>query len=328
MLPPGNPECAPDGPAMLRAVSHRMWPKLSAQLRDETGIDNGFRQSGCIEVRLSGAADQLRDEMDIWRTEGVIVDELAPAAVAEIEPAVNRNVVAAYRLPEMAQVRNPRHLKALAAACASRGVEFVTGEPVIEFEQRENLATAVRTVRGVHRAAMFCIATGAWSRQLLARAGCDLPVEPVRGQIVLLSTPQRFLRNMVQTGSRYLVPRPDGRTLVGSTEEKVGFDKRTTAGGIGSLLALATELVPALGEATCERTWAGLRPGSVDGLPSLGRVPGSENVFVAAGHLRSGLQTSPATALVMRELMLGQKPSVPLDAFACDRHRTAERRSG
>ena len=320
MLPPGDPEHAADPYTMLRAVGHRMWQKLSEQLRGETGIDNGYRQSGCIEVRLAGAPDQLREEIQLWRSEGVQVEELTSDALAMLEPRVNQSAVAAYRLPEMSQVRNPRHVNALIAACGLRGVTFIEGQPVVEFEQRQGRMTALRTPSDLYRASTFCIASGAWTRRLVARAGCDIPVAPVRGQIVLLSTTQLPFRHMIQTGPRYLVPRDDGRILVGSTEENAGFDKRNTAAAVHGLIEMAIDLVPALAAATCERTWAGLRPGSADGMPYLGRLPGHENAFVAAGHFRSGLQLSPATALVMRELMLGQKLTIPLDAFACDRH--------
>jgi glycine oxidase len=108
--------------------------------------------------------------------------------------------------------------------------------------------------------------------------------------------------------------------LVGSTEERVGFDRRTTAAGIAGLIRFAVERVPALANAAVERTWAGLRPGSLDGLPSIGGVPDAENLFVAAGHFRSGLQMSPFTAVLLRQLVLTEEPAIPLDAYACDRH--------
>jgi glycine oxidase len=115
------------------------------------------------------------------------------------------------------------------------------------------------------------------------------------------------------------VPRPDGRVLAGSTEEHAGFEKRNTAGVVRELTEFAINLVPALADARFEQAWSGLRPGSADGLPYLGRVPETENLFVAAGHFRSGLQMSPGTALVMRQLMLDQPPAFPLEAFACER---------
>jgi glycine oxidase len=115
------------------------------------------------------------------------------------------------------------------------------------------------------------------------------------------------------------VPRLDGRVLIGSTEEHAGYEKNTTAEGIGGLLQLGLRLVPRLAGAALEKTWAGLRPGSPDGLPFLGPVSGIENLFVAAGHFRAGIQLSPGTGMLMKEMILGQPLSMPMDAFRLDR---------
>jgi glycine oxidase len=124
----------------------------------------------------------------------------------------------------------------------------------------------------------------------------------------------------VNEGRRYLVPRDDGRLLVGSTEEDVGFDRGTTADAIAGLLEFAMSLVPNLARATLERFWAGLRPATEDGLPYLGSVPDVENAFVAAGHFRSGLQLSTSTARVMGQLVRGLAPEIDLEPFRLDRH--------
>jgi glycine oxidase len=137
-----------------------------------------------------------------------------------------------------------------------------------------------------------------------------------------LATELPLLTHVVNEGRRYLVPRADGRLLVGSTEEDVGFDGQPTADGIQALLEFAATLVPALKTAHFERGWAGLRPASADGLPYLGRVPRYENAFIAAGHFRSGLQLSPGTAVVMSRVICGREPQFDLAAFAADR-RTA-----
>jgi glycine oxidase len=144
-------------------------------------------------------------------------------------------------------------------------------------------------------------------------------IRPIRGQIVLLQTDRATPRHIINDGPRYLVPRGDGRVLVGSTEEDVGFDKRTTADGVAGLLEFARTLLPALGTAQFEHSWAGLRPATADGRPYLGRIPGLENAFVAAGHFRSGLTLSPGTAVVMSQLIRDQTPSIDLAPFRLDR---------
>ena len=321
ILPPGNPSFASTPEALLRAASHVLWDELSQRLRDETGIDNGYRRCGGLELRFQGAPDDLDAELAAWRAEGVEAESLSLAEVAAIEPEISARLTSAYRLPELGQVRNPRHLKALISACSARGVVLKPGTPACGFDRVQEKIVSVRTSEGALRAGQFVVTSGAWSGRLLSDVGCPLEVKPLRGQMVLLSVQPLPIRHVLNLGPRYVVPRGDGRILVGSTEESVGFDKRNTAGGIGGLIRFATELVPALEQGTYERAWAGLRPQSRDGLPFLGHVPDTENLYVAAGHFRAGLQLSPATAVLMSQLMLGQAPSIPLAPYAVNRRR-------
>jgi glycine oxidase len=318
ILPPGCVETARTPEQRLRAHSHALWPRLSEQLHDETGIDNGYRNCGGLGVSFGSAAD-LGGEVAHWTAEGVTVEPLTAEELRRVEPALNSALAAAYRLPEQSQVRNPRHVKALIAACAARGVVLREGMPALEFERHGKQIQAVRTPAGSITSGAFCIAAGAWAGRVAESVGLRLFVEPVRGQIVQVLTPPGLLRHVVEEGTRYLVPRPDGRLLIGATEERAGFDKRNTAGAVAALLRFATRLVPALETASLERTWAGFRPGTPDRLPFLGRAADLENLFVAAGHFRSGLQMSPATARVMRQLMLGQPLDFPLDGLEPDR---------
>jgi glycine oxidase len=216
-------------------------------------------------------------------------------------------------------LRNPRHVKALIAGCVSQGVRLCPGCPAVGLERDGDRLAAVSTVGGRRSAGHYVIASGAWSDTLLEQVGWRPGIRPVRGQIALLNTGVPLFRRVLMHGKRYLVPRPDGRILVGATEEDAGFDKRTTAVAIRNLLDFAIALVPGLADAPLERSWAGLRPGSPDGLPFLGRVPGVENLYVAAGHFRAGIQLSPGTGTLMTELILDRPPTIPLDAFRLDR---------
>lgn len=310
ILPPGNLEGAESAGDRLRALSHRLWPRWSESLQSETGIDNGYHNCGGIAIRLAEDNRRLTTEIEFWQREGVCVEELNDEGRYAIEPALSPDIVEAYRLPELGQVRNPRHLKALLAACVARGVELVAGQPVIGFGRRGEAIRSVKTMTDEFPADCVCICGGAWSESLLRDSGIDLHIEPVRGQIVLLSFPSPVFRHVIENGSRYVVPRPDGRVLIGSTEEWVGFDKRNTAEGVAGLIEFGVSLVPQLAGATLERTWSGLRPGTPDGLPFLGLAPGIENLFIAAGHFRSGLQMSPGTAVVMAEMVTGKPTSI------------------
>jgi len=315
ILPPGNPDHASTPFDQLRAHSAALFPLLSAELRGRTGIDNGYLRSGGLE--FLGQCDHAGAQE--WRGEGIVAEDVDEAGAAKIEPALAAGLGPAVFLPDMAQIRNPRHLKALLAGCASYGVRFRPDCPVQGFERSGRRITSVTTGAGTLRADRFLVTAGAWTSVLLEPLGWHLGIRPVRGQIVLLQTGAPLLRRILLWGARYLVPRPDGRVLVGSTEEDAGFAKRTTAEAICELLDLARTLVPALAGAHLERSWAGLRPGSPDGLPYIGPVPDLDNLMVAAGHFRAGIQLSPGTALVLRELLLGQKPTVALAPFRVDR---------
>jgi glycine oxidase len=242
--------------------------------------------------------------------------------LGDLEPKVQPSgqILGLYLIPDELQVRNPWHIRALLAACARRGVEVTSGVEAQDFEVSGRQVTAVRTSAGTWTAQKVCITSGAWSRELGERIGLHLAVKPIRGQIVLLKTEQPLVSRVIYEGTRYLVPRNDGRILIGSTVEDVGFDRRTTSEVIEGLLDFAHDVVPALRMAEFERCWAGLRPGTLDGLPYLDRAPHLDNLFVAAGHFRSGLQLSPGTAVVMSQLMRGQTTQIDLAPLRIGRH--------
>jgi glycine oxidase len=315
ILPPGNPERAKSPYDQLRARGSRMHAELAVELRERTGIDNGYVRCGGLEF-----ADESDDFVEAaWRDEGIAFEKLDEAATHRLEGNLAPGLGPAFHLPDLAQVRNPRHLKALIAACTAAGVRFRRGCPAHRFQREGGRITGVHSPEGILRADRFLLAAGAWTGGLLEELGIRPGIRPVRGQIALLNTPTLPVTRVLMSGLCYVVPRPDGRVLIGSTEEDAGFDKRNTAEAIRGLLGFAASLVPAFAEAHLERSWAGLRPGSPDGMPFLGSVPGFENLFIAAGHFRAGIQLSPATAQVMTEQMLGRKPLISLEAFRLDR---------
>jgi glycine oxidase len=316
ILPPSNLEHARDPFDRLRALSGSIFPTLSAELRERTGIDNGFLRCGGIEfLSQAGGAD-----VHEWRGLGVEEKAMTAQEAVALEPALASGLGESMLLEDMAQLRNPRHLQALVAGCrATNKVNFREGTAAESLVVEGNRVKGVRTSNEVVTGDTFVIAAGAWSDRLLEPLGVRLRIEPVRGQIALLNAGRIVFRRILMWGAQYLVPRSDGRVLIGSTEEHAGYDKATTVAGIGELLALGVRLVPALAKAAVERTWAGLRPGSPDGLPFIGRVPGVDNLYIAAGHFRAGIQLSPGTALLLKQMILGQPLALPIDAFRVDR---------
>lgn len=323
ILPPGA-RAAGDPYLQLAGLSHQLHPQWAARLREQTGIDTGYRRCGGVYVARDDAqAAALREAMDDWRRRHIRAEALSLGDLMEFEPALRRagrnDLRLACLLPDEAQLRNPWHLRALQAACERLGV-VIEGHVAAEGLHRTgDRVAAVETSTGVRAAERYCICSGAWTGSLLAGLGVDVPIKPVRGQMVLLATGENRMRRIVHVGDRYLVPRDDGRILAGSTEEDAGFDSRTTAQEIAELLRFALDLAPGLRDAQVERAWAGLRPASADGMPYLGRLPGLENAYVAAGHFRSGLELSPGTAAVMAQLILGEVPEIDLAAFAVQR---------
>ena len=196
---------------------------------------------------------------------------------------------------------------------------IAAGAQVDDFVIRGQRMRGVQTSGGLVEADLVCLAAAPGAARWRSRLRLELAIKPIRGQMLLLNTAQPVLARIVNEGPRYLVPRSDGRLLVGSTEEDVGFDKQTTAGVTAELLAFALGLTPRLASATVERSWAGLRPSTVDGLPYLGTVAALENLVVAAGHFRGGLQMSTGTAQVLAEQIMGLAPSVDLECFRPDR---------
>lgn len=325
ILPPANRHAAVHPLDQLRGLAcelHRDWAR---RLVDETGIDTGYRQCGGLYLATTpGEAASLFGLAALLDEEQVSCQRLTRDQLAELEPALGEvarsgRVAVALRLPDEAQLRNPRHMRALRSACERRGVSFVVDSAVDRLDVTGDRVTAVHARCGSFSADRVCVTAGAWSSRLLESIGLSIGVVPIRGQMRLYRSERPLLRHVVNEGPRYLVPRDDGRLLAGSTEEEAGFDKRTTAEGLAGLHEFACRLVPALRETLVENSWAGLRPGSYDGQPYIGAAPGFENLFVASGHFRSGLYLSPATAVVMAALIQGQPPPVDIGPFRISR---------
>ena len=333
ILPPASRQAAVHSYDQLRALSSELHPLWAETLRSETGIDTGYRQCGGIYLaRTPGEAAALNAWSNAAAEEGILVErmgakELEESGVRSQESArraggLSPLILSAFLLPQEAQLRNPRHLQALRIACERSGVEIAANVEAIDFKIADSRLAAILTSAGPLQAKQYCVTSGAWTGQLCAKLGIPLGILPIRGQMVLFNTGdpaasrgRAALAKIVSEGSLYIVPRDDGRVLIGSTEEEVGFDKRTTEIAIADLVSFARDLVPSLENASIEQFWAGLRPGSFDGLPYLGPLPGLANCFIASGHFRSGLYLSPATAVVISQLLRGEKPEIDLGPF-------------
>lgn len=302
---------------------HRQWAR---ELLDETGIDNGLRACGGLHVAASEAgAAVLRDEASAWLRRGGRCESLDAAGLAAAEPALAGAVargalIGGLLLPDEQQFRSPRHLRALERSCLNRGVVLSRGAEVqridVDRGRIEGVDVIVGGVPERVRAATYVLAAGAWSGRLAEPLGLAIDTRPIRGQIVLLRLPRQPLGRIVNHGLDYLVPREDGHLLVGSTLEDAGFEATTTEAAVARLRRVAVDLLGEVADVVPERVWAGLRPGTPDGLPFIGRTPAVANAFVAAGHFRAGLHQSAATAVMVADLVEGRTPEIDPAPFA------------
>ena len=295
----------------LMAKGAELHASAASRFLESTGIDTEFRRSGEILV--------MRRDLSALNSHGSAARRITMEQARALEPALSSALRGAVEVPEVARFRPPRHLRALELACPRAKVRVISEDAVISIASKDGQVIGVRTETALYTGDHVVLAAGAWTATLLAGLGINAPIRPLRGQIALLKTPSPILQRVISTGYEYLVPRDDGRVLVGSTREDVGFDKRTTAAAIRGLLASAAVMAPALEGADVEMTWAGLRPATPDGMPIIGAIPGHAGLWIAAGHTRYGLHLGPITGAVMAELMISGKTEVDLSMLALSR---------
>ncbi len=316
-------ECEAPGPLLtLGVASLALYGDVARGLCDETGIDPEYEREGVLYVALDADDERLLGARADWQGRaGFPVERLDAHQVRSLEPGLAEDARAGFLFPEDHRVDNVRLTRAYAVAAARLGVELRTGISVRRVLHERGRALGVEAAGGSIAAGAVVNAAGAWSDELAPRPG-HLPVKPVRGQMAMLLMARPPFRHAIYSRGVYLVPRRDGRLLAGSTYEDVGFDKRVTAEAMGGILARTLHLAPILGAATLADTWAGLRPGSADGLPILGGDPEIAGLYYATGHYRNGILLAPATARALAELVLGGRTSYDLAPFAIERFAT------
>ncbi len=293
--------------------SQDFYPQLAERLLSETGVDPEVHVTGLYWLDLHDEAEALS-----WAERyGRPLHAVTMEAVRKAVPSLGEGYERAVYMEGVANIRNPRLLQALRAALARLpNVTVVEHCPVESFLQDGSRVVGVRTAQGDMRAEQVVVAAGAWSAQLLATLGLQIPVKPMKGQMILFKCAEDFLPSMVLAKRRYAIPRRDGHILVGSTLEDVGFDKTPTEDALESLRATAIELLPALADAQVVKHWAGLRPGSPDGVPYIGPVSGFDGLWLNCGHFRNGLVLAPASCQLLADLMLGREPIVDPAPYA------------
>lgn len=321
MLAPLSDEGADRGPDFqaLSLDSFALYDTLLDELA-ETGIDLRYTRSGVLHLALADhEAAALRHRMDAQQHLAPDNRFLTGDDLRAAEPQASPAAVAGLLSPSEHYLDPKRLVLALAEASRRLGVRFLTGTAVTSLLRKNGSPTGVRAGGAVFTADAVLLAGGAWTARLARSIGVNVPVYPVRGQMLSLRGPAEPLRRIIWGERAYLLPREDGQTFVGATVEDVGFRKRTTGSGLAQLRRTAAELVPTLASATVVNHWVGLRPASPDGLPMLGRLPGFDNAWVATGHFRNGILLTPITGQLMAEGILAGTPPARLAPFSPDR---------
>jgi glycine oxidase len=284
----------------LALRSARRWPAFAAELADASGHDPGYVACGTlVAARDRDEAEALERELALRTRLNLRVERLRPSEARRREPGLAPGVRLALDVPDDHAVDPRAVAAALAVACDRAGVVLRTGAPVAQI-----VAGGVLVDGGEHVAAeRVVIAAGPWSGAL-----GTAPVRPVKGQSLRLRDPSGpgLVEHVVRYEGGYLVPRGDGRYVLGATVEERGFDTTITAGGLYELLRDATEIVPGISELVVEESIAGLRPGTPDNAPIVGLDPERENVVWATGHHRNGILLAPVTADLVAGLLAGE----------------------
>ncbi|HIK31061.1 MAG TPA: glycine oxidase ThiO [Oscillatoriales cyanobacterium M59_W2019_021] len=310
MLAPQSEGIEPGAMRDLCWRSRDLYPEWTRKLEELSGISADYWSCGFLAPTYSKRDDRSWEETSpaYW---------LDGDAIRRYQPGLGDEVTGGWWFPEDAQVDNRSLARSLAAAARQLGVTVKEGVTVEGILQQQGRVIGVQTLIGIEKAEHYVLATGAWSNDLLA-----IPVYPKKGQMISVRAPELPLKRVLFGSETYIVPRRNGRIVIGATSEEVGFRGGNTPQGIQALLDRATRLYPALANAEIEEFWWGFRPATPDELPILG-ASHCENLTLATGHYRNGILLAPITAALLADWILDRKADPLLAHFAVRRFETS-----
>jgi glycine oxidase len=315
MLTP-SPE-TPDALAIvpLAKASLALYSDFVAAVEAASGMETGYRRDGSLVAFFAENAErELSTFLAVNHGVGLAAEAIRAEDARAMEPALNPAARAAAWLPEEGTVDNRALTRAVLAAALASGAVLRENAAVQSLVMQPNRCAGVVANGDAICAETVVIAAGSFSSQIEGAAPYA-PAHPVRGQMLALRGESVKLGHVIRSEHGYLVPRPDGRILAGSTLENAGFEKAVTPAGLQKILAAAVEIAPVLSSAAIIETWSGLRPGTPDHLPILGPTD-IEGLVVATGHYRNGILLAPITAKLIREWILETKTSLPIDDYS------------
>jgi len=313
-------EASTSGPFFdLCLKSRSMYRRFAQELSEASGIDIQYRDEGTLFVVLRGQDVKEKTNWSRWQVEaGLPIQNLSLNEIHRLEPAVTESAIGAILLPEEHQVENRRLMDALTTALQRAGADLIEGSAVTGLVCRGNRVLGIQLGRNRLEAGFVVLAAGAWSSELMQPLGLNIKVFPAHGQMIAVRGSTLPIQRVIHSSSVYVVPRRDGRILIGSTVEYTGFRKTITVSAIKHLLNAAVELVPALEEFEIEETWSGLRPDTVDHLPIMGPTA-LDGLIFASGHFRNGILLAPVTAELIADTILQNYIPGELAPFAVER---------
>jgi glycine oxidase len=304
----------------LRRAGAGMFPALSEDLRERSGVNIEYRERGLLKLAFSEKESAALQALTSKRAEqGFVAKWLEPSRVHDVQPGVSPALRGAAHFAGDGAVNAVLLVRALRAASERLGVVYRCTAPLTGMEVSAGRVLGITAGGERLTPGTVVVAAGAWSAEIGSLLRVKVPVRPDKGEMIALRNCPPILRT-VSWDDGYLAPRCDGEVLVGSTSTRGVFDTFVMAGSVQLLLERAVHMVPALREATVVRMWAGLRPCPTIRRPIIGPVRGYENVVLATGHHRSGVLLAPITARLVAELILEQATSVDLRPF-CYRPR-------
>jgi glycine oxidase len=302
----------------LNFESLRRWPDFAKQLERESGLETGFARHGALHVALDrDEAEELRRRYELHRKLGLDSEWLSGRDCRRLEPGLATAVRGGAHVPGEAGVDPRKVVAALLASLDRRGVAVRSGAEVVAAQNRGG-GWRVETADGeALEGANLVLTAGCWAGQARWLPEPVPPVRPVKGEILTLrgSADDPICEGIVAGERVYLVPRADGRLIVGATVEERGFDTTVTAGGVHELLREAYRLIPEIAELELLEANAGLRPGSPDNAPLIGPAD-AEGLLIATGHFRNGVLQAPVTADSIAALLAGERAPVDLEPFS------------
>lgn len=291
----------------LSEIGRNSWPYFASLAKELSGFDPEYTECGMYVCNPDNneKAEEWCAQYN-WHLHKLPLQTITSCGS-------DRNT--GFWLPRIAQIRNPKLIHAFIASCRAMGVLINFNTEVTSLLARSDRIDSISTSQGNMAAGAYVLCAGAWSNAFHQTIQTRLDIEPVRGQILLFRGKPGLLPCIVYKDGMYIVPRNDGHILVGSTIEFVGYDKFTTTDAKDTLTNFFRSNFPGLSTTKFIRQWAGLRPGSPGNIPTISIHPTISNLFVNSGHYRYGVTMAPASSNLLRDIMLGQSPSIPCEPY-------------